>query len=74
MKELSKNECYDCLFARYKDQIRDQKKYEEWMMGNTCSLGVCDVCGQEGTMLPEQDIERAVRASQGKFISSVEFD
>jgi len=74
-QEEYKNECYNCLMKEFKDKIKDQKKYEESMMGNTGCIATCETCGKENAMIVYRyDMERAVRASQGKHISSFEFD
>lgn len=74
-KEEYKKVCYKCLYDTYKDQIVDREKFDWFMRGNTMALLPCDRCGKsECGILPEEDIKRAVRASQGQYISHACWD
>jgi hypothetical protein len=74
-QEEYKNECYNCLMIEFKDQIKDQDRFNDSMMGNTGCIATCETCGKENAMIVYRyDIERAVRASQGQIINSAEWD
>lgn len=67
--------CYDCQYKARSHEIGpDKKEFDSWMRGNTMVLAKCDDCGEEKGLLPEGDMDRAIRASQGKSIHPAEWD
>lgn len=72
---MKNGQCYDCQYKARKGEIGLNKKaFEDGMRGNTVCLAVCDTCGKETGILPQGDMDRAIRASNGGFIHSAEWD
>ena len=68
-------QCYDCQYEERKDEIGLNKNaFEEAMRGNTVVLHKCDTCGKETGILPQGDMDRAIRASNNEFIHPLEWD
>lgn len=69
------NQCYDCQYKERKDEMGPNKEaFDEAMMGNTMPIEVCDTCGKKEGILPQGDMDRAIRASHNQFIHPYEWD
>lgn len=67
--------CYNCQYEKRKHEIGPNKEaFESWMRGNTVVLAACDDCGEETGILPESDMNRAIRASNNEFIHPFGWD
>lgn len=68
-------ECYDCQYKKRKSEIGPNKKaFQEAMSANTVSIHPCSTCGENKGILPERDMDMAVKASNDQYISLAEWD
>jgi len=67
--------CYECQLKERKHEIgKNKKAFDDAMMGNTVCQGICDSCNKLVFILPERDMDIAIRASNNKFIHPLEWD
>lgn len=70
-----KGQCYNCQHkARRKEIGPNRKAFKDALRGNTVSLNECESCGKKTGILPKGDMDRAIRASNNKFIHPIEWD